>query len=130
VSYKGAPYPPVNGREPCRAEPELFFPEQGGNTTSKEAREACSYCWIQEQCLAYGLTHAVAGIWGGKSANERRAIAEEQGIQVVPMVQRADQELIARAGRRGTPPEVIASFVGITSAGVSHVLAAQRRAAS
>jgi hypothetical protein len=53
--------------------PEAFFPEKGG--TTDDAKKRCEKCSVKELCLLYALAGNEAfGVWGGKSARERRAI--------------------------------------------------------
>ncbi|WP_033817709.1 WhiB family transcriptional regulator [Kitasatospora sp. MBT63] len=66
-------------RAVCREEdPELFFPI--GNTGPallqiEEARSVCRRCPVMEQCLQRALeTNQDAGVWGGMSEDERRAM--------------------------------------------------------
>ena len=63
----------------CREEdPELFFPI--GNTGPallqiEEAKAVCRRCPVQEQCLQWALESGQdAGVWGGLSEDERRAM--------------------------------------------------------
>ncbi len=63
-----------NGQE----DPELFFPV--GNTGPallqiEEAKAACRRCGVMEMCLQWALeTGQDAGVWGGMSEDERRAM--------------------------------------------------------
>ena len=63
----------------CRDEdPELFFPI--GNTGPallqiEEAKAVCRRCAVVETCLAWAIeTGQDAGVWGGLSEDERRAL--------------------------------------------------------
>lgn len=54
-------------------DPDLFFPERGAST--REAKEVCRGCVVQEDCLEYALAHGEKfGIWGGMSERERRRV--------------------------------------------------------
>ncbi|MGH9178606.1 MAG: WhiB family transcriptional regulator [Acidimicrobiales bacterium] len=54
-------------------DPDLFFPERGAST--REAKEVCRGCVVQEDCLEYALEHSEKfGIWGGMSERERRRL--------------------------------------------------------
>jgi WhiB family redox-sensing transcriptional regulator len=59
-------------------DPELFFPI--GNTGPallqiEEAKAVCRGCGVLEKCLAWALeTGQDAGVWGGLSEDERRAL--------------------------------------------------------
>ncbi|MET9612041.1 WhiB family transcriptional regulator [Kitasatospora indigofera] len=66
-------------RARCRdLDPELFFPL--GNTgpalrQAEEAKAVCHRCPVRERCLAWALeTGQEAGVWGGTSEDERRAL--------------------------------------------------------
>jgi WhiB family redox-sensing transcriptional regulator len=63
----------------CRySEPGLFFPI--GTTGPavdqiESAKEICSTCSVQEECLNYALeTNQEAGVWGGYAEDERRRL--------------------------------------------------------
>ncbi|MDA3022232.1 MAG: WhiB family transcriptional regulator [Actinomycetota bacterium] len=63
----------------CRDEdPELFFPI--GNTGPalvqiEEAKLVCRRCSVVDECLRWALeTGQDAGVWGGLSEDERRAL--------------------------------------------------------
>jgi WhiB family redox-sensing transcriptional regulator len=59
-------------------DPELFFPD--GNTgpalvQTKEAKAVCARCEVAETCLKWALESGQeAGVWGGMSEGERRAL--------------------------------------------------------
>jgi len=59
-------------------DPELFFPV--GNTDPaifqiEKAKVVCRRCEVVETCLKWALeTRQDAGVWGGLSADERRAL--------------------------------------------------------
>jgi WhiB family redox-sensing transcriptional regulator len=59
----------------CRqTDPELYFPERGGNT--RDAKETCMACEVRTQCLDFALdTGQNHGIWGGVSERELRRLA-------------------------------------------------------
>lgn len=63
----------------CRdTDPELFFPV--GTTGAAlvqidRAKQVCGECPVQSECLQYAIdTNQDAGIWGGLSEDERRAL--------------------------------------------------------
>jgi WhiB family redox-sensing transcriptional regulator len=63
----------------CRDEdPELFFPigTAGPAATQVEAAKVvCGRCSVIEDCLSWALeTGQDAGVWGGTSEDERRAL--------------------------------------------------------
>ncbi len=59
-------------------DPETFFPI--GNTGPallqiEEAKAICRRCDVADQCLSWALeTNQDAGVWGGMSEDERRAL--------------------------------------------------------
>jgi WhiB family redox-sensing transcriptional regulator len=72
-------------RAACLEEdPELFFPI--GSSTSDSARaqielakQVCRRCEVQDVCLQWALDHGQdAGVWGGMSEDERRALRRRQ----------------------------------------------------
>jgi len=60
------------------SDPELFFPI--GNTGPallqiEEAKSVCRRCTVIDECLQWALeTGQDAGVWGGLSEEERRAL--------------------------------------------------------
>ena len=58
-------------------DPDLFFPERGAST--REAKEVCRNCIVQNDCLEYALANSEKfGIWGGMSERERRRIRRQR----------------------------------------------------
>jgi len=67
-------------------DPDLFFPERGGST--REAKEVCRGCVVQEDCLQYALDNSEKfGIWGGYSERERRRLRRRRNGEPVEAVQ-------------------------------------------
>lgn len=64
--------PKFDGTQPCaKADPELFFPTDGGGAGS--AKAVCAGCPFKGLCLAYALKHRIRfGVWGGKTEHERK----------------------------------------------------------
>jgi WhiB family redox-sensing transcriptional regulator len=61
-------------------DPDLFFPERGSST--REAKEVCRGCVVQEACLEFALTNGEKfGIWGGLSERERRRIRRRRNLE-------------------------------------------------
>lgn len=62
----------------CRqTDPELYFPERGGNT--RDAKDTCESCEVRTQCLDFALdTDQRHGIWGGLSERELRRLHRQQ----------------------------------------------------
>lgn len=66
-------------RAVCRDEdPELFFPVGTSGPAlaqQEQAKAVCRRCPVASQCLAWALqTGQDAGVWGGMSEDERRAL--------------------------------------------------------
>jgi len=58
----------------------LFFPERGAST--REAKEVCRSCVVQNDCLEYALQNGEKfGIWGGMSERERRRIRRQRALE-------------------------------------------------
>jgi WhiB family redox-sensing transcriptional regulator len=55
---------------------DLFFPSgksEGARTDEERAKEVCSLCPVQAECLEFALVHEERyGIWGGTTPDERR----------------------------------------------------------
>lgn len=81
------PYPTFDGTQPCRDNPDVFFPD-GTNTHYAliAAKEICAPCPFAEACLSYALAHDVKGIWAGTSTGSRRTYRAERGLKAVPIV--------------------------------------------
>lgn len=58
----------------AQVDPDLWFPEKGSRT--REAKQVCMGCPVQEKCLKYALERGERfGIWGGYSERERSRMA-------------------------------------------------------
>ncbi len=87
------PYPRIDGTHACAdLDPELFFPTSsdpanavggwaGRTDRVHPAIAACRRCPFMRPCLAYAITHAVDGIWGGTFAHERTEIRRKHNIR-------------------------------------------------
>jgi WhiB family transcriptional regulator, redox-sensing transcriptional regulator len=81
-------------RAKCKDEdPELFFPigTTGPAATQIDAAKAiCVQCDVRVQCLEWALATAQdAGVWGGMSEDERRALRRarrREGADMRPVV--------------------------------------------
>ncbi len=67
----------------CRhTAPDLFFPVGSTGQAVEQiaaAKAVCARCPVREPCLEFALlTHQDAGVWGGTSEDERRAIRRAQ----------------------------------------------------
>jgi WhiB family redox-sensing transcriptional regulator len=57
----------------AQTDPEVFFPEKGGET--RTAKAVCAGCLVAAECLDYALTtNERFGVWGGLSERERRKL--------------------------------------------------------
>lgn len=68
----------------CRSEdPELFFPVGTGGPALlqvEQAKAVCGRCPVTEECLAWAFSSRQdAGVWGGMSEDERRAMIRRGG---------------------------------------------------
>src|SRR3954468_9199557 len=65
-------------------DPDVWFPAADertpkGKADRRKAQALCATCPVQAACLAYALdTGQDAGVWGGKTEAERRAIRRER----------------------------------------------------
>lgn len=79
-----APYPPLDGTEPCgEVDPDLFFvdPSDPGTVRQREMTlDLCRTCPVIAECLAYALTNNVIGIWGGTTHFRRNQLRRQYGI--------------------------------------------------
>lgn len=68
----------------CRDIPnadKIFYPPttKGRAVDASTAKMICSHCPVQSTCLVYAIVHKeYHGIWGGKTASERRMIPREK----------------------------------------------------
>jgi WhiB family redox-sensing transcriptional regulator len=71
----------------CRDEdPELFFPIGTSGPALlqvEQAKAVCRRCPVTESCLQWALESGQdAGVWGGMSEDERRAVKRRGGLRV------------------------------------------------
>jgi WhiB family redox-sensing transcriptional regulator len=68
----------------CRSEdPELFFPVTTARATLRQinaAKAVCRACTVRATCLSFGLQTGQDGIWGGTTAEERRALRYHKAL--------------------------------------------------
>src|SRR5690348_6882971 len=74
-------------RAVCRDEdPELFFPIGTSGPALlqvEQAKAVCRRCSVTDECLQWALdTGQDAGVWGGMSEEERRAVKRRGGLRV------------------------------------------------
>lgn len=69
----------------ARADPDLFFPVGTSHPAQDQARSAkdiCAACPVAQICLRWAMEAGVPeGIWGGRTAQERRGLAHEMARQ-------------------------------------------------
>lgn len=64
-----------------QTDPETFHPLPGGSP--RQAKRICARCPVTDECLQYALDRREPnGVWGGKTAEERRALTRRAGRQV------------------------------------------------
>ena len=71
-------------RAACRdAEPDLFLPAgAGAQIRLAEAKSVCRVCPVLIQCRTWALaTGQDTGVWGGMSADERRALRRHDRVE-------------------------------------------------
>lgn len=57
----------------AQTDPDMFFPEQGGNVQS--VKQICRACPVAMQCLQFATDNVIQeGIWGGLGPVERRRL--------------------------------------------------------
>jgi WhiB family transcriptional regulator, redox-sensing transcriptional regulator len=72
----------------CRDEdPELFFPIGTSGPALlqvEQAKAVCRRCSVTDECLKWALESGQdAGVWGGMSEEERRAVKRRGGLRVL-----------------------------------------------
>ena len=92
-------------------ETALFFPERAADP--RPAQAVCATCPVAQQCLEYALTVGEDfGIWGGKTARDRRSIPQARSG--------AHQTGLVRArARRGLKQRELAERLGVYRSSVS-----------
>ena len=90
----------------CReVDPELFFPI--GNTGPallqiEEAKQVCRRCSVMDECLRWAIDSGQdAGVWGGMSEDERRAL-KRRTIRLRARAHVLSPRVIAAAGIPGS----------------------------
>jgi WhiB family transcriptional regulator, redox-sensing transcriptional regulator len=73
-------------RANCRGlDPQMFHPDRGTAAkahTIQTALAVCAGCEVLEPCREYAIANRVAGIWGGTTGRDRRALAA--GLPIPP----------------------------------------------
>lgn len=113
------------------SEPELFFPATG--VTPRAALRTCGECPVRRPCLAYALDlgTTLEGVWGGTTANQRRAmLAGKHSTMLAAKIDRRRQRAAALRAA-GWEVERIAKYLGVGVATVgSDLRCVQQQAAS
>lgn len=84
-------------RAACRGEdPELFFPVGTSGPALEQieaAKAVCHRCPVAAECLSWALKNGeAAGIWGGKTTEERRILSRHRASRVTGVVRRIVDE--------------------------------------
>ena len=77
---------------------DAAFAKPGGPEAQQMKRTLCRGCPVAEHCLAWGMAHGEAGIWGGLSPRIRGAHGAPRTLPVVP-------DYLHRSGREGVPAQ-------------------------
>lgn len=74
------PPPWVAGALCAQVDPELFFPDKGGNV--RDARRICARCEVLDECGEYALERPeLDGVWGGLTTRQRRTVRRARKSQ-------------------------------------------------
>lgn len=67
----------------CRTvDPRIFFPTRGEDNVLRAAKEICTACSVNKECLNFALEwFETSGVWGGTSERERRGIRRDRRSQ-------------------------------------------------
>jgi WhiB family transcriptional regulator, redox-sensing transcriptional regulator len=98
-----------------REDPELFFPITTTGPALQQvsaAKAVCRRCIVAANCLSYALDSMQDGVWGGTTAEERRAMRETQRWHtaelsagaVSPAVDTEPRAMAAQAARPQATP--------------------------
>jgi WhiB family transcriptional regulator, redox-sensing transcriptional regulator len=65
----------------AEVDPDLWFPEKGGNARARVAKRICRMCPVRRPCLDYALRNGeMHGIWGATSPEDRERIRREEKL--------------------------------------------------
>lgn len=90
----------LDGSEPCRQDPEMWFAENDGGDTFAvhDAKALCNGtprrygestdvpCHARTQCYMAGLLFSTHGVWGGTDPVERQAIRRKRRLPYPSMM--------------------------------------------
>lgn len=68
------------------ADPELFFPVQRAPEFAEPAKAVCRRCEVVRDCLGYGLTYDVDGVWGATTKAERDELRSKHRLTPHPVL--------------------------------------------
>jgi WhiB family redox-sensing transcriptional regulator len=111
----------------CRqVDPELWFPETGGDCGTT-AKRLCASCPVQTECLEYGVTTFQRhGVWGGKSYSQLARIRAKRGMAHPSAAGRVPVDEVYRLSDLGWQTKAIAVEVGVHVDSVRRVLKQRR----
>src|ERR671934_248613 len=92
----------------CRDEdPELFFPVGNSGPALAQIADAklvCNRCPVTTECLTWALDSGQdAGVWGGMSEDERRALKRRNARTSVRTICRPSRSDFSRLNPSGSP---------------------------
>ena len=69
----------------CRNMPTaVFFPEKDEGAKWKQAKDTCSACPVQMECLDYAIRWNIQhGIWGGMGPKTRKLYARRRNLRAM-----------------------------------------------
>lgn len=113
----------------CRqVDPELWFPEKGGDGGA-DAKRICASCPVQAECLEFAvLTGQRAGIWGGVNERTIHKLRVDRGL--TRPAHRIPVDRVCALAAEGWSNKQIAAEVGCCADSVRHVLKAHRNEAA
>jgi WhiB family redox-sensing transcriptional regulator len=71
---------PWRAKAACRGlDPSIFYPSSEDDEDAVPAKEVCSVCPVQGECLEHALGFREReGVWGGATERERRRIIRQR----------------------------------------------------
>ncbi|WP_447035752.1 WhiB family transcriptional regulator [Streptomyces sp. DSM 118878] len=127
----------------ARNDPELFFPGRyASDQRIRLAKGICASCAVRVKCLEASLeSNDAAGIWGGMTEEERRAIRKRFELRCDParvaaalagrdvyLTKTETQEVVRRAADAETPTASLARVLKVSEGHVQKLLRRERRA--
>lgn len=114
----------------CRqVDSAIFFPEGRGGAVAvqtEQAKRICNRCPVRESCLEWAVeTGQAAGVWGGMSEDERRALIRDRSGQYERCIDA--QELIEDRIAGGAKYREVADELGVGHSAVCRAVKFFRR---